>query len=49
MIPAAISENNSHIVFVGPEELTWRNLLHAVTRSKVGHKVMNTALTVDSE
>lgn len=28
-------ENNSHMAFVGPEEIVWRNLLHAVTRSKV--------------
>ncbi|XP_067934038.1 D-ribitol-5-phosphate cytidylyltransferase-like [Watersipora subatra] len=28
-----VKENNSHMVFVGPETLAWRNLLHAVTRS----------------
>ena len=29
------AENNSHMVFVGSDEVAWRNLLHAVTRSKV--------------
>lgn len=23
------------MVFIGPEDVTWRNLLHAVTKSKV--------------
>lgn len=44
----SITENNSHMVFVGSEEIIWRNLLHAVTKSKVcrAHGFMSAVLRV---